>query len=170
MEKKSFNYYMRLLHRDIGYLVIGFVIIYALSGIILTYRDTGFLKHEVNVHKILSPNLDPSQLGRELRLHDFKIMKQEGNIVFFKGGNYDSSTGHMDYTIQETPKFLERFLSIHKAPSSKPIHWINVIFGIALIFLAISSFWMYKKGTRVFKRSLVFTAIGLIITVILVYL
>ncbi len=170
MEKKSFNYYMRLLHRDIGYLVIGFVIIYALSGIILTYRDTGFLKYEVNVHNVLAPNLEPAELGKMLRIHDFKILKNEGNIVFFNGGNYDKTSGHVDYITQETPKFLEKFFSMHKAASGKPIHWINIIFGVSLIFLAISSFWMYKKGTRVFKRSLLLTGSGLVIAFILVWL
>ena len=45
-EKKSVHYYMRSLHRDVGFLVLGFTFIYALSGIVLVYRDTDFLKSE----------------------------------------------------------------------------------------------------------------------------
>ena len=39
-EKKSINHFVRSLHRDIGFFVIGLTIIYSISGIVLTYRDT----------------------------------------------------------------------------------------------------------------------------------
>jgi len=40
--KKSINYYMRVLHRDIGFFIAGLLIIYALSGIVMIYRDTSY--------------------------------------------------------------------------------------------------------------------------------
>ena len=46
-EEKMKKPLIRVLHRDIGFLVVGLTIVYALSGIVLTYRDTGFLKHGV---------------------------------------------------------------------------------------------------------------------------
>ena len=45
-ENKSINHCIRSLHRDIGFFIIGLTIIYSMSGIVLTYRDTNFLKHE----------------------------------------------------------------------------------------------------------------------------
>lgn len=45
-EKKSINHYMRSLHRDIGFFVIGLIVIYSISGVVLIYRDTNFLKHD----------------------------------------------------------------------------------------------------------------------------
>ena len=38
---------MRDLHNKIGFFIVGLVVIYALSGIVQTYRDTSLLKHEV---------------------------------------------------------------------------------------------------------------------------
>ncbi len=34
-KSKSFNYYMRTLHRDIGFFAFGLIVIYILSGIVL---------------------------------------------------------------------------------------------------------------------------------------
>ena len=53
MEKKSLNQLMRAWHRDIGFFIIGLVIIYALSGIALIFRDTDFLKHNIKFEKKL---------------------------------------------------------------------------------------------------------------------
>ena len=41
-EKKSIHYYMRGLHRDIGFFLIGLTLIYSISGVLLIYRDTDF--------------------------------------------------------------------------------------------------------------------------------
>ncbi len=41
-EKKSINQTIRILHRNIGFFILGFVLIYALSGITLIYRDSDF--------------------------------------------------------------------------------------------------------------------------------
>ena len=37
---------MRLLHRYIGYFMAGIMAVYAISGVLLIYRDTDFLKKE----------------------------------------------------------------------------------------------------------------------------
>ena len=48
-ERKSANYYMRIFHRYAGFFIFGFVILYGLSGIVLIYRDTDFMKQEKKV-------------------------------------------------------------------------------------------------------------------------
>ena len=45
-EKKSINQIIRILHRNIGFFILGFVLIYAFTGITLIYRDSDFMKHE----------------------------------------------------------------------------------------------------------------------------
>jgi len=54
-EKKSINYYIRLLHRYLGFFFVGFVLIYALAGITLVFRDTDFLKKEKTVKELIFP-------------------------------------------------------------------------------------------------------------------
>lgn len=169
-QKKSLSYYMRLLHRDVGYFVIGFVIIYAFSGILLTYRDTDLLKREVSVEKKIPAGVDPSKLSEMLRIRNFRIIKTEGNFVFFENGSYETSTGITKYVTKETVPAIDKLFSVHKASSRSPIHWLNIIFAISLIFLAISSFWMFKKGTVQFRRGICIAVVGVIIALLLVYL
>lgn len=38
------HYRIRSLHRDVGFFLVGLTLVYVLSGILLIYRDTGFLQ------------------------------------------------------------------------------------------------------------------------------
>jgi len=170
MEKKSINYYMRVLHRDLGFLAIGFTIIFGLSGIVLIYRDTDFLKQEKQIEKQLSPNMEESELGMTLRIRNFEVEKTDNNIVYFKNGTYNKTTGIANYSEKSLPEFFNKINSFHKASSGKVTHWGSVIFGIVLLFLAVSSFWMFKLSSKQFKRSLILSGVGLILAIVLLFL
>ncbi len=169
-KKKTFRQLMRSLHRDIGFLMIGITLIYALSGIVLVYRDTNFLKRERQIEKQLDPNLETDQLGQALRMRMFKVEKTEGDIVYFGNGTYNKSTGLAKYSVTSLPAFLNKINGLHKTTSRGKTHWFTTVFGVLLIFLAISSFWMFKAGSKSFKRGLLFSAIGLLAAVIMLLL
>lgn len=166
-QKRTFNHYMRALHRDLGFFAIGLVIIYSISGIVLIYRDTDFLKKEAQVEKKLSPNLQASELGQMLRLRDFKTLKTEGNILYFQNGSYNTVTGIVQYTQKELPTWLGKFTSLHKTASQSPRHWLTTVFGALLLFMAISSFWMFKTGTRHFRRGIIIAGTGVVFAIAL---
>jgi hypothetical protein len=167
MEKKSINQRMRALHRDIGFFIIGLVVIYVLSGIALIYRDTDFLKHNVKIEKLLSKNMQPSELKKSLHMKDLKVINSEGDTLFFDEGKYIKSTGIAQYTIKENIFPFNKFIGIHKVKSKNPLHWINTIFGLLLLFMVFSSFWMFKKGTALFRRGIIIAAVGLLLALIL---
>lgn len=167
---KSAQQIMRSLHRDIGFFCLGFVILYALSGTLLIYRDTDFLKQEKQVVKNLKPNLAAEELGKELRMKEFKVTKTEGDVLFFKTGTYNSSTGVADYTVKELPKALSKLTELHKSPSGKPTHWATLLFGTLLLFLGISSMWMFKPKSSLFRRGLYLSAAGILVTIILIFI
>ena len=48
---------MRIYHRYLGFFLAGIMAVYAISGIILIFRDTDFLKQEKLVQKQLEPGL-----------------------------------------------------------------------------------------------------------------
>lgn len=169
-QKRTLNHYMRVLHRDIGFFVVGLIIIYSLSGIVLIYRDTDFLKHEAQVEKKLSPNLQASELGPMLRLKNFKVLKTEGDVLYFPNGSYNAVTGIVEYTQKELPLWLTKFSQLHKTASQSPAHWVTTIFGVLLLFLAISSFWMFNSASRQFRRGLIIAVTGIIFAVILVFI
>lgn len=166
-EKKSINRYMRSLHRDIGFFVIGLIVIYSISGVALIYRDTNFLKHDAVVEKKISPDMDVSELGKVLRLKDFKVLKTDGPIIHFQNGTYNKETGIAKYSTKELPLWINKFSNLHKSSSKSLVHWFTTVFGILLLFLAISSFWMFKPKTKLFRRGIYFAASGILAAIIL---
>ncbi|MFZ4726404.1 MAG: hypothetical protein ACOYMD_13290 [Paludibacter sp.] len=159
--KKSINYYMRSLHRDIGFFLVGLTVIYCISGVILIYRDTDFLRHDKLTEKKLPPNMDECELGKMLWKRDFKILKCEGNILYFQNGTYNKVSGVVKYNEKELPSFLSKFNRLHKSPSKNLVHWFTTIYGILLLFLAVSSFWMFNSKTKLFRRGIFIASIGI---------
>ena len=169
-EKKSINYYMRSLHRDVGFFIIGIVIIYSVSGFLLVFRDTDFLKNEKQVEKQLSPNINESELGATLRMRNFEVSKTEGDTVYFKNGTYSKATGMVKYSEKALPAFVEKLNKLHKPTTKNITHWVTWLFATLLLFLAISSFWMFRPSTKLFRRGLIFAGIGITVAVILFFL
>lgn len=167
MERKLIRYTMRALHRDIGFLVIGITIILTLSGVSLIYRDTNFLKKVTIIERQLEPDLEIGEIGQQLHLRDFKVEKTEGNIVFFNNGTYNSSSGLAVYTAHQLPVFINKINAFHKTVSKNAMHWFLLIYAFLLLFLAISSFWMFSPGSKSFKRGLILSVIGIVISLLI---
>jgi hypothetical protein len=165
--KRNFRWYMRFLHKKVGFFIAGLVIIYALSGLLQTYRDTNLLKHDV-VHEMqLAPRLPEEQLGQKLRMRDFKLTKTEGDIQYFKDGSYNAATGQASYTSKEWYAWIMPFTELHKTPSKGTAHYFTTLFGIALLFMSVSAFWMFKPGTKLFSSGVYLTAAGIVAAVLL---
>jgi uncharacterized iron-regulated membrane protein len=143
LNNKSLSKNMRIWHRYLGYFLAGIMAIYALSGIVMIFRDTNFLKQQKQVTKQVKPNAEPDELGRLLDIRPFKIQKQEGNIIYFT--------------------------ELHKARSGQPLFFLNVFFGVSLLFFVISAFWMFLPKTTIFKKGLYFTLAGVILTLVLIF-
>jgi len=169
-EKKSIQYYMRSLHRDIGFFVIGLTLIFAFSGTVLIFRETSFLKSEKQTEKQLEPNINESELGAALRMRAFETMKVEGDVVYFKNGTYNKTTGIAVYTEQKFPSFIEKLNNLHKTSTRNATHWFTAAYGILLFFLAISSLWMFKKSNKHFKRGLVLASGGFLLAIVILFI
>lgn len=164
---KDTRSFMRITHRYLGYFLAGIMAVYAVSGIILVYRDTDFLKSEKKYEKTLSANLSEKELKKELKMKGLEVEKTEGAVLHFKKGTYDSSTGIAKYSKMELPFVLDKMVSLHKSQSKDAIAPLSVFFGVALFFFVISSFWMFNPKTKAFKRGIKFTIAGLVISILL---
>src|SRR4051794_246234 len=165
--RKNFRWYMRYLHNKVGFFIAGLVIIYALSGLLQTYRDTDLLKQEVKKDKQLRPHLSEAQLGQNLRIRNFKIDKTEGNTIYFKEGTYNTETGMAKYVTKEWYSWLVPFTELHKSSSRDIAHYFTTLFGVAMLFMSVSAFWMFKPGTKVFSSGVYLTIAGIIASIIL---
>jgi len=167
---KTIHYYMRLWHNYIGYFIAGLVIIYGLSGIVQTYRDTNFLKTDVIKEKTLSPNLPEEELGKALQIKEFKIEKTEAELVYFNTGNYNMKTGVATYTVKELYPWINKLTKLHKANSKAPAHYFTTVFGVLMLFMSVSAFWMFKPGTKLFSRGVYMSVAGIVAAIILMLL
>jgi hypothetical protein len=161
---------MRVYHRYLGYFLAGIMTVYAVSGIVLIFRDTEFLKSEKQIVKKLEPNIKPEELGRALRIRDFKVESINGNIVSFKQGTYNSETGAASYASKELPFVLNKLTQLHKASTSHPLYFLNIFFGLSLLFFVVSSFWMFLPKTDVFRKGAYFALAGIILTLLLIFI
>ena len=160
---------MRTYHRYLGFFLAGIMAMYAISGIVLIYRNTDFLKKEVAVEKTVKPNIKANEVGKALKIKHFKLQKEEGNMVHFEGGTYDSKTGVANYTEKKLPFVLDKMTKIHKATSSQPLYFLNIFFGAALLFFVVSAFWMFRPSAPIFKKGIYFALGGLVLTLILLF-
>ena len=154
--------WMRALHRDIGFFVLSLVVVYAFSGMVMTFRDTNFLKRSQLVEKTIRPGLSGGELAGALRMKKLKILAEDGETVSFENGSYNRATGFVSYTSMEYPAWLRALNDLHKTPSAKGRHWLTLLFACCLLFLAVSAFWMYRPKSGAFWRGMGFFALGLL--------
>jgi uncharacterized iron-regulated membrane protein len=161
---------MRIIHRYLGFFLIGIMMVYSLSGMVLIFRDTDTFKVEKQLEKTLQPALEINELGNALDFKDFKITKTEDAIIYFNNGTYNSQTGVANYTTKELPYVLDKMTRLHKAKTSSPLYWLNIFFGLSLLFFVVSAFWMFLPKTTVFKKGMYFTLGGIVLTLALLFL
>ena len=160
---------MRIYHRYLGYFLAGIMSVYAISGIVLIFRDTDFLKKTKHVEQKLAANLNEKELGEALRMRNLKIVSQHNDTVSFSNGTYNKATGQANYTIKSLPFVLDKLTKLHKANTKHPLYYLNIFFGVSLLFFVVSSFWMFLPRTTIFRRGLYFAIAGLLLTIILLF-
>ena len=166
--KTPFSFQMRVIHRYLGYFLAGIMTVYALSGIIMIFRETSFLKSEVVSEQQLEPNLTGGELSPKLRMA-VKVEKKEGDVLLFKDGTYNQKTGLATVKKMKLPFVLEKMERLHKATTNSPLFFLNIFFGASLLFFVLSAFWMYTPKMHVFKKGMYFAIGGIVLTLVLVF-
>ena len=167
--KKPFSFQMRIIHRYLGYFLAGIMTAYALSGTIMIFRETNFLKHEAISERQLKPNLTAGELSPKLKMA-VKVEKIEGDIFYFKDGYYNQKTGIASVKKMKLPFILEKMERLHKATTDSPLYFLNIFFGLSLLFFVLSAFWMYTPKMPIFKKGMYFATAGIVLTIILVFI
>ena len=161
---------MRLYHRYLGFFLAGIMAVYAISGVVLIFRNTDFLKTDKKIEKELPQNTKVKELGQALRIKNFKVERVEGDIVYFDQGFYNVKTGVATYSKKELPYIMNKLTHLHKATTDRPLFFLNIFFGLALLFFVVSSFWMFLPKTTVFKKGIYFTIAGSLLTLLLIFI
>ena len=168
--KKDSYYYFRLIHRYLGFYLVGIIAVYAISGITLIFRKGNTFKKSVTENVQLAPQLEIESLANQLKINVLNIKNIEGDVYYFDQGQYNIKSGKATYTTKKIPFVLDKMQKLHKATTNSPIYWLNIFFGLSLLFLVISAFWMFMPSTTVFKRGIYFSILGFIMTIIVLFL
>lgn len=169
MRKNASSHTARIVHRYLGFFLAGIMGVYALSGIIMVFRNTDFLKREIVTERQLDTKLEAEAAAAALNLRDDRVERTEGEVIYFRGVAYDQSSGVATLTRQELPFVLDKMTKFHKATTNSTFYYFNILFGLSLLFFVISAFWMFLPAWPILRKGLVFTAAGIVLTLILLF-
>ena len=160
---------MRIYHRYLGFFLAGIMAIYSISGVIMIFRETSFLKKEVHKVMTVAPNLKNEEIGPAIKIKNLKTTEELGDVVKFKEGTYNRTTGVADFTVKELPYFINKMTKMHKATHKDPLYYLNIFFGVSLLFFVLSSFYMFMPGTTIFKKGMYFTLAGMVLVLVMLF-
>lgn len=176
---KSITKWARIIHRDLGFLMVGVCLVYALSGILLNHmdgKDPAFKTEEKSVQ------LEAGLAKDELRVRwedkkDLPAIRKVMTIdddhlrVMLEGGIgvYNKKTGIADYEKHSKREFV---YWINKLHYNKVKGWsiMGDFFAASLIFFAVSGLVMVKGKKGIAGRGKWYLLIGLLIPIVYVLL
>ena len=166
---------IRVIHRDLGFFVVGMTLVYAISGILLNHlgtKDPAF-KTEAKTLQF-PPKLTENELSTawqaDKQLPTLKrIMRIDENRLrlFLESGigEYNASNGSLSYE-----RYKKRVLVywMNRLHYNKVKHWSPVadFFAGALILLAITGLFMVKGKRGLAGSGKWYLLIGLIIPIL----
>ena len=151
MNNRNLSNKVRIIHRYQGFFLAGIMFVYALSGITLIFRDTDYFKKEVLVNETIAKNLVEAP-----------AIKNATDII------YNPENGSLSYKLMQPPVILNALQKMHKAKSSAPLFFLNIFFGLALMFFVLSAYWMFLPQKDIFKKAIYYTIAGIVLTFIMI--
>lgn len=169
---KALTRWLRIIHRDLGFLMVGICLVYGISGMLLNHmngKDPAFRTEERKVQLpaalsqqelLLSWNdrKDLPGLKKVLPVdeHHQRLML-EGGI-----GVYNSATGDVDYELHTKRQWI---YWINKLHYNRLKGWsvMGNVFAVSLIFFALSGLFMVKGKKGVGGRGKWYLIVGICI-------
>lgn len=157
LNKKNLRKWLRLLHRDLGFFVVGLTLVYGISGFILNHKKTSEdpAFKTISFEEQLPPLLTVSELTtafqKEFATYTLnKVLPTTQRYqLFLQGGvgSYVPETGQLTFEIYQKKPLIYFFNKLHYNQKN---HWTAPadFFAFGMIFLALSGIFMVrgKKG------------------------
>ncbi len=171
--------WIRILHRDIGYLATGLTVIYAISGVAVNHVDEWnpnysierstikldsipSLEKEAMIKYILNEIGETGKIKNSFRPAPDKLdIFVEGNTISV---NYTTKEVSQEKMASRTVIRESNFLHLN-APK-KVWTYVADVFAVALAFLAISGLFMIKGKNGIAGRGAWMTALGILLPII----
>jgi hypothetical protein len=168
MASPKFHNSFRKYHRWLGFFLAGIMAVYATSGILLIFRTTDFLKYEQTEQRQLAPQLTGAELSKQLRIRGFAVKGETDTKIQFNQGEYRKDTGMATIVSKEYPLVLAKLVKLHKANTNSPLFFVNIFFGLSLLFFVISALLMFIPRALPYKNGLKIAAVGVIFMLLMV--
>ncbi|MDR0686429.1 MAG: PepSY-associated TM helix domain-containing protein [Dysgonamonadaceae bacterium] len=171
--------WLRVIHRDLGFLVVGMSVVYGISGIYLNHLDGKDPAYRTEVGFVqLPPGLSGEKLSEvwksDPRLPSLKkvIRIDESHFrLMLEGGVgvYSSLDGHTDYEKHTKRAFVYWINRLHY---NKIKDWSPVadFFAVSLLFLAVSGIFLVKGRRGITGSGKWFLLAGLLIPLLYILL
>ncbi|WP_371195963.1 hypothetical protein [Glaciecola sp. SC05] len=158
----------RKYHRWLGFFLSGIIAVYAISGSLLIFRKTDFLKYEYVSEQQLPAFLDQQTLGNQLKIDNFLVLNDTPSSITFKQGTYNKQTGLVTTTRKDYPFVLAKLVKLHKATTNSPLYILNLAFAVCLLGFVVSAFMMFLPKTPTFKNGLKIALGGFVFAIVMV--
>jgi uncharacterized protein len=154
---------LRILHRDLGYFIVGMTIVYCLSGIYLNHRhdfnpDYRIMSEEITASPVPADTYDKQAILDLLGQFEIKsvykkhYITNQGNVkVFIENGEVvidpENGTAYMTY-LKKRPLIFEMNV-LHRATIGTGWKFVSDGMAVVLLFVAVSGLFLLK-GKRGF--------------------
>ncbi len=178
---KRWRAWLRVIHRDVGYLAVGFTIIYALSGIAMNHVDDWNYNYNSTERTAQLAAAVPDDATDEQAAHLVATAAGTGTPdSIYRAGDevrleYTGGTKvtaiDREVTIQEAKsRFFWRAATwLHSAKGKKGWKYIADAYAVLLFYLAVSGLFMIKGRLGLRWRGALLVAIGLSVPVTYLY-
>jgi hypothetical protein len=159
MSRKSQEKF-REFHRYLGFFLAGIMAVYALSGIVLTFRNTDTFKTKETISVVVEPGLNAETLGPALKTR-IRVEKVDGFQIVFNGdGVYNAATGEAKYSNTKYPVLLEKMNKLHLDEYHQSAFLvgyflrsgITILLGICLLYVQYRSAYLQKGLVFCYSR------------------
>ncbi len=185
---KSINWYRlnRSLHRDFGYFCIGFVLIYAISGIAVNHRDDWNPNFYVARDTIATPQVNWDTVNDNVLIQ--QVLEQVDGQFEVKASYWQSPSqfkvflendGNLSLNLSQNTIVFERikarpvfqaFNRLHLNETHKSWIIVSDIFAGLLIFLALSALFMVKGKYSPWRKKSLWIIAGFVIPGVYIFI
>ena len=174
--KKRWRAWLRAIHRDVGYLAIGFTVIYAVSGIALNHIgdwDPDYISSERTIQIAPVPPGSSDEAAVEHVRAAIGFPRPDSSIVAGDEVHLDYENGQKAVAIgssvtvqQREARFFFRVAHWLHATRGKAVwKYISDAYAVLLLYLAVSGLFMIKGRLGLKWRGLVLVTAGVAIPV-----
>ena len=177
--------WLRILHRDIGYLATGLTVIYAISGVAVNHVNDWNPNYTIeHIESKINPIPDSLLESKTTVAQILKEIDETGKVkntfrpdpetlqIFVEGNtiSVNVKTGVVTQEKVKSRAVIRETNFLHLNAPKKVWTYVADVFAVALAFLAISGLFMIKGKKGITGRGAWLTAAGVLIPVVFLLL